>query len=78
VPISKEDSDRWFSRNPIPGTCFHLNDSVRILAGPDAGECAAVISLLELHPEPIYVVETASDGHDVRVRQADIELIPDS
>jgi hypothetical protein len=78
MPISKEDSDRWFRRDPIPGTCFHLNDSVRILAGPDSGEYGAVISLLDLHPEPIYLVEAATDGHDVRVRQAELQLIPDS
>jgi len=57
---------RWMSRQPIEGVAFLLNDSVRVVSGPNAGASGAVIAVDELEPEVTYRVELA-DGSEVKV-----------
>ena len=62
-------NDLWFRQQPIPGTTYLLNDPVRIVSGAHAGSSGAVIALLELEPEPLYLVELGTGG-DVRVPES--------
>ena len=62
--------DRWMAGDEIPGVTFALNDEVAILEGPNAGEGGAIIFLVALRPEPLYLVERGSGKGDVRVRQS--------
>lgn len=62
--------DRWMGGDEIAGVTFRLNDAVEILEGPKAGERGAIIFLVALRPEPLYLVALGSGNGDVRVRQS--------
>ncbi len=68
--ISADKEDLWFDQKAVPGAAFKLNDTVVIISGDHAGELASVISLLELTPEPRYVVELATTGWDLEMPEA--------
>jgi hypothetical protein len=57
------------------GASFAQNDAVEVVAGPHAGERGAVVLLLMLQPEPLYLVKLASTGRDVRVRQSRLRRV---
>ena len=67
--------DAWFRGKPIEGILFRLNDAVSVIGGPHQGKGGAVISVSAMEPEPRYRVEDGVTGHDMDVRQADLELI---
>jgi hypothetical protein len=70
--VDRSEIDRrWTAREPVEGVAFLLNDSVRVTAGPRAGWRGSVISLVEITPHPVYIVEL-SDGQDVKLSQADL------
>lgn len=70
--MTREELDwHWFQQEPIEGVTFMLNDSVRLIAGSGAGERGATIALLQLEPEPAYIVELGS-GEDVTVAQSNL------
>jgi len=55
---------------------FVINGSVRVISGPHSGRTGAVISILDLEPEPTFQVEPGSPPYgDLQVRQFDLELI---
>jgi hypothetical protein len=62
----------WSQEALIPGTAFRLNDPVHILRGTNAGSGGSVISLLELDPEPRYLVELGQSGKNVELNQSDL------
>jgi hypothetical protein len=62
---------RWMERQPIEGVAFLLNDSVRVVAGPNAGSSGAVIAVEQLEPEVTYRVELA-DGSEIGVVESDL------
>ena len=61
---------RWQSGEKLNGVWFSQNDDVEILSGPDVGHIGAVILLLELEPEPLYLVELGSGRGDRTLRQS--------
>jgi len=65
-------TDHWFKCKAIPGVRFGLNDPVVITTGPLRGQAGSTISLLQLRPEPEYLVELAANGKDVQVRQSEL------
>jgi len=67
----KEIDELWFNSEPVPGAAFKLNDDVLIASGTFKGEGGAVISLLALEREPVYLVELSS-GADAEVAESDL------
>lgn len=62
--------DRWMAGEEIPGVTFGLGDRVEILEGPNADERGAIIFLVAVRPEPLYLITLGSGRGDVRVRQS--------
>jgi hypothetical protein len=55
---------------------FAINDSVRITSGPHAGRTAAVVSIVAVDPEAIFVLEPgAPPWGDLEVPQSSLELL---
>ena len=67
-----EATERWFKSEAIPGVRFRLNEFVAITGGPLSGQSGSTMSLLQLTPEPEYLVELSGSGRDARVRQSDL------
>ena len=65
--------ERWMAGDSLPGVAYALNDSVRITKGPHRGELGAVITLLQLSPDPVYHVELGSDGNTIQFSQSELE-----
>jgi len=65
--------DRWLAGERVSGVAFAHHDAVRIAAGPRAGAMGSIALLLAVEPEPVYLVELASGGGDVRVRQSALQ-----
>ena len=74
MPVDTKTANKWMAGKPIPGVLFSLNDAVGLNSGKSAGQFGAVISLVELEPEPIYLVET-SVGKDINVAQSDLSTV---
>ena len=68
----KQIDNLWFIQKKVPGAAFRLNDSVDVVRGKHSGQSGAVIALLELEPEPVYLVEL-SDGSDVKLEESALE-----
>ncbi len=66
--------DRWLAGESIAGVTFGLHDGVDVLRGPHAGASGAIILLLALHPEPMYLVGLETGAGDVRVPQSALRL----
>jgi len=64
----------WFSYQHIPGVAFGLNDFVEIISGANASQRGSTMSLLDLRPEPVYLVELES-GVDVRISQSSLRAV---
>ena len=67
--------DRWLAGEKLAGVSFALNDEVEIVAGPEAGEGGAVILLLNIDPDPLYLIELGSGRGDRRVRQSALRTL---
>jgi hypothetical protein len=67
-------TEDWMAGVLPLGVRFRLNDPVDVVAGPDSGKSAAVISLVALSPEPKYLLED-SDGHDFYALQSHLRAI---
>ena len=63
--ITSEIDELWFNFKPIPGVKFFLNDSIEIIKGENIGEKGFVISLIEIHPEPRYLVELTNGKDEI-------------
>ena len=64
-------SQAFLDGEEIPDVSFRHNDAVRMIRGAHAGALGAIIMLLSLDPEPLFVVELAS-GQDVEASQSEI------
>lgn len=53
---------------------FMHNDYVRVVSGKLIGCFGSLVTVVELEPEPLYVLELET-GFDVEVRQSEIELV---
>lgn len=53
---------------------FMHNDYVRVVSGELTGSFGSLVTVLELEPEPLFVLELET-GFDVEVRQSQIQLI---
>lgn len=62
--------DRWLSGEKVEGVEFPLNARVMITMGRYAGKTGTVAFLMNLDPDPLYLVELSAGTGDVRVRGA--------
>jgi hypothetical protein len=69
MTISGPDANNWLAGHRPGGAAFGVSDPVVIEAGPWAGQPATVVTLAELEPEPVYLVETSA-GHYTQIAQS--------
>jgi hypothetical protein len=67
--------DRWLAGETVPGVAFAQHEPVDILVGARATERGAVVVLLGVDPEPVYLVELGSGRGEVRVRQSGLRAV---
>lgn len=58
-----------------PQMPFVVNDSVRVVGGTASGLTGAVISVEEIEPGLVYLVESGQDGNDTIVAANDLQLL---
>ncbi len=63
----------WRAHRTVDGVRFAHDDLVTILAGEHAGNVGSLVSIEQLEPEAIFLVEIDS-GFNVAAKQSDIEL----
>ncbi|WP_028453908.1 hypothetical protein [Chitinilyticum litopenaei] len=63
----------FLNHDPIEGLEFEHNDYVLIVNGVHAGKLGSLVMVLELLPEPKFIVELES-GFDVEVLQSELRL----
>jgi hypothetical protein len=63
----------WRAHQTIYGVNFAHDDLVTILAGEHAGNVGSLVSIEQLEPEVIFLIEIDS-GFNVAARQSEIEL----
>jgi hypothetical protein len=74
MTVPSEIEQRFFAGERSEQVRFAINDSVRVTSGPHAGRTAAVISLVAVDPEVVFVLEPGSPPWgDIEVPQASIE-----
>jgi len=61
----------FLEHKPIPGVAFEHNDYVLIVGGLHSGKTGSLVTVIDLVPEPRYVLELES-GFDVEVLQSEI------
>ncbi|WP_143751320.1 hypothetical protein [Collimonas sp. PA-H2] len=67
-------AEAFLSRTPIAGVMFEHNDYVKVVSGAHSEKFGSLVSLLELTPEPRFVVELES-GFDVEVLQSELASV---
>ena len=80
MTIEKGVGDRWLHGERLPGVDFAQYDRVTITEGGRAGRTGAVLLLVTLEPEPMYLVaidgeatsNATGSGPAVRVRQGSL------
>jgi hypothetical protein len=61
----------FLNHEPIPGASFEHNDYVRIAAGEHSGKNGSLVTITQMSPEPIYLVEVEFGG-DVEIAQSQL------
>lgn len=67
--------DRWLAGETIPGVAFAMHASVEVTSGRFRGQGGAVILLMALASEPLYLVKLNAGAGDVRVRQSELRAV---
>ena len=62
--------DRWLRGESLPGVAFAQHERVTIAGGSRDGQTGAVLLLLAVAPEPLYLVALDQAGGDLKVRQS--------
>lgn len=66
-------AQKFLNREPISGVRFEHNDCMRIIAGVNKGKFGSLVTVLEIAPEPKFVLELDS-GFDIEVLQSEISM----
>ena len=66
--------DRWLAGGAVDGVAYLQHARVSIAAGARLGARGTVMLLLDLEPEPVYLVALDS-GSDVKVRQSSLRTL---
>ena len=71
--MNKADIGQAFlNHEAITGVAFEHNAFVEIISGQHAGKAGSLVTVIELMPEPLFIVELES-GFDVEVYQSQIK-----
>jgi hypothetical protein len=62
--------DRWLRGARIDGVDFAQHDRVTIAGGSRDGQTGAILLLLAVAPEPLYLVTLDAGAGDLRIRQS--------
>jgi hypothetical protein len=73
--IPDEIQDAFYAGNRSEIVKFVINDAVEVVTGDHAGKLCAVISIQQLEPEVVYLVEHGKDGSSIIVPQSALRLI---
>lgn len=65
---SAELCQAFLNHTPIEGITHSHNDYVQIVSGAHVGKSGSLVTVLQLTPEPLFVVELES-GVDIEVLQ---------
>jgi hypothetical protein len=71
MSMSLELSNNWMGGEALEGVLYALNESVEVITELGVSEAGSVITLLEIEPEPKYIVELCN-GTDVYALQSAI------
>lgn len=63
--------NKWLGGELVSGVKFLMNDYVVIASGNHAGLSGSVVSIIKFEPNPIYTLETETNG-DLEVRESEI------
>lgn len=63
---------KFLNREFIQGVRFEHNEYVRVVAGLNAGKFGSLVTVLEIAPEPKFILEL-ENGFDIEVLQSEIE-----
>ncbi len=63
---------RFVNHEPIHGVTFEHNDYVLVTAGENSGRRGSLVTVVEMDPEPVYLVEIEWGG-DVRIPQSQLK-----
>jgi hypothetical protein len=74
-PRSADIGQAFLWREWIANAIYEHNTLVAINEGPNVGQRGSLVSLVELLPEPTYIVELES-GIDVQARQTWLQPLP--
>lgn len=66
--------DRWWRGEAIAGVTFAQGSAVEVITGQHAGSGGAVISLEELSPERVYMIELGS-GEAIDIPQSSLRTV---
>lgn len=74
--IPEEISERFYIGERTDEVRFVVGDSARVNGGPHVGRTVAIISLLVLHPEVVFLVEPGEPPYgDLEVAQVHLGLL---
>lgn len=73
IPDKKNDDFYAGRRNEQVKHC--INDGVKVLSGANKGKLCAVISIEEIEPEVIYLLERGDNGAFIREAQKNLQPI---
>ena len=62
---------RFLNHEPIPGVAFEHNDYVLVIAGENSGRRGSLVTVVEMEPEPVYLVEIEWGG-DTEIAQSQL------
>jgi hypothetical protein len=73
--ISVEVQDAFYAGKRGDLVKFVINDSVQVTSGEHEGCKGAIISIEEVEPEVVYLVERGDDGSSIYVAQKHLKLL---
>lgn len=68
-----EIGQAFLNREVIDGVSFNHNDYMFVVSGKHAGNYGSLVTVLNLEPEPLFILELES-GLDVEVYQSEVKL----
>lgn len=71
---SHQQGNDFLAHRPITGVGLQHNDAVNIVGGEHQGKAGSIVSLEDIGPYPIYLVELDS-GFDVSVAENHLQFV---
>ena len=76
VSVPNEVLEHFLAGTRTKAVSFVINDTVRVVSGPNKKRSGAVVSIFSLDPVTTYLIEPGSEPWgDFQVAQSDIEIV---